>query len=308
LQANIAAEMNRIVDEYVEVTAFSALLKSFIAVKAAENTRWSDITLYVHYMFAGNSPNIDRLAALTEMMILALDIMDDLQDQDHTDMPWMTSPQGHALNAVVALLMTVIGEAARLEGVRGEGIPPFVHEVSRILMKALDGQYRDLGDSIVTEADYMVMIQEKSGSLIRLACYMGYGSSSILTKDIETMNELAYCIGAIAQIENDIKDVLGFDLKNDLLQKKRTLPILFLLFEPDEDFPIIQQFYAGKLTQQQFLTRKKECIQYIIDSGCIEYAKVIQQLLINKAECLLNSVEGISPWKEKFADVTLKSS
>jgi competence protein ComQ len=305
LKPTIVAEMNRIVDEYVEVAAFSALLKSYIAVKAAEKTRWSDITLYVHYMFAGNSPNIDRLAALTEMMILALDIMDDLQDQDHLEMLWMTSPQGHAMNAVVALLMAVIGEATRLEGARGEGIPPFAQEVSRILMKALDGQYRDLADSIITEADYMVMIQEKSGSLIRLACFMGYGSSSISAKDIKPMNELAYCIGAIAQIENDIKDVLHFDLKNDLLQKKRTLPILFLLAEPDEDFSIIQQFYAGELTQQQFMARKKECIQYIIDSGCIEYSKVIQQLLINQAEQLLASVEGESKWKDKFAEITM---
>jgi competence protein ComQ len=234
--------------------------------------------------------------------------MDDLQDQDHAEMLWMTSPQGHALNAVVALLMAVIGEAARLEGVRGEGIPPVAQEVSRILMKALDGQYKDLADSIVTEADYIILIQEKSGSLIRLACYMGYGSASISTKDIKQMNELAYCIGAIAQIQNDIKDVLRFDLKNDLLQKKRTLPILFLLAEPDEDFPIIQQFYAGKLTQQQFIARKKECIQYIIDSGCIEYSQVIQQLLINHAEQLLASVEGQSPWKDKFAELTLKSS
>jgi competence protein ComQ len=308
LQPTIAAEMNRIVDEYVEHAAFNALIKSFISVKAAEKTRWSEITQVVHFMFAGNSPHIERLAALTEMIILALDIMDDLQDQDNADILWMTCPPGYALNAVVALLMAVIGEATRLEGPPREGTPLFAQEASRILMKALGGQYKDLAYSIVTEADYMEMIQEKSGSLIRLASYMGYGNSAISAADMASMNELAYCVGAIAQIENDIQDVIRFDLKNDLLHKKKTLPILFLLAESDKDFPIIQEFYAGKLTEQQFLAKKHECMTYIMDSGCIEYARVIQQLYRNAAQRLLVSIDGKSPWKEKFADLTLMLS
>jgi competence protein ComQ len=304
MQPAIEAEMNRIVDEYVEYAAFNALLKSFIAVKAAEKPRWSDITQVVHGMFAGNSPHIERLATLTEMTILALDIMDDLQDQDNTDILWMTCPPALALNAVVALLMAVIGEASRFEGPPQEGIPPFTQEVSRILMKALGGQYKDLANSVVTEADYMEMIQEKSGSLIRLACSMGYRSSAISAADRESMNQLAYCVGAIAQIENDIQDILRFDLKNDLLHKKKTLPILFLLAEPDTDFPIIQDFYEGKLTEQQLLSSKQACMAYIIDSGCIEYAKVIQQLCRNEAQRLLASIDGKSPWKDKFAELT----
>ena len=304
----IADEMKKIVDEYVELATFNILLKSFIAVKAAEKTRWSEITQAVHLMFAGKSLHIERIAALTEMMILALDIMDDLQDQDNADIQWMTCPPGYALNAVVALLMAVIGEAARLEGAPREGIPSFSQEASRILMKALEGQFKDLSQSIVTEADYTEMIQEKSGSLIRLAFYMGYNRSAISATDIESMNELAYCIGVISQIENDIQDVVCFDLKNDLLHKKKTLPILFLLAEPDEDFPYIQEFYANKLTEQQFIAKKKECIPYIIESGCIEYSRVIQQLYRNEAQRLLALLSVESSWKDKFAELTLIQS
>ncbi|CAK4820332.1 unnamed protein product [Aphanomyces euteiches] len=117
------------------------------------------------------------------------------------------------------------------------------------------------------------------------------------------MNELAYCIGAIAQIENDIQDILRFDLKNDLLHKKKTLPTLFLLAEPDEEFPFIQQYYEDKLSMEEILEKKQVCIQYIQDSGCIEYSKVIQRLLIQQAELLLSSVNAKSPWKEKFAEL-----
>jgi competence protein ComQ len=305
LLPSVAEQMNQILDEYVEHAAFKALLKSFIAVKAAETTRWSEITQNVHFMFAGKSPHIERLGALTEMMILALDIMDDIQDQDNVDILWMTCPQGYALNAIVALLMTVIGESARLETVPRQGIPSFTQEASRILIKALEGQFKDLSHSNVTEADYMELIQEKSGSLIRLACYMGYADSSISAADMVFMNELAYCIGVISQIDNDIQDVVRFDVKNDLLHKKKTLPILFLLAEPDEEFPFIQEFYEGKLTEEQFIAKKKECISYIIDSGCIEYSRVIQQLYRNEAQRLLSLIDADSIWKDKFAELTL---
>jgi competence protein ComQ len=307
MQATIAAEMFQIVDDSVKNTPFNTLLKSFITVKAAEKTMWSEITQTVHGMFAGTSPHIERLSTITEMTILALDIMDDLQDQDNTDILWMKCPPALVLNAIVALLMAVIGEAAHLEGSPHEGIS-LTYEISRILLKALDGQYKDLAQTDVTEADYMEMIQEKSGSLIRLACYLGYESTVISAVDLESMNNLAYCIGVIAQLENDIQDILRFDLKNDLLHKKKTLPILFLLAEPDNDFPIIQDFYKGKLTEQQFISKKKECIEYVIDSGCIEYARVIQQLYRNEAQRLLASVDVELHWKERFAELTLIQS
>lgn len=305
MQSTIAADMDQIVDNYVKHPAFNQLIKDFIEVKAAETTRWSEITQVVHSMFSGSSPHIERLSTLTELTILALDIMDDLQDQDNAEILWMKCPPALALNAVVALLMAVVAEASHLEGSTPEGILSFTHEISRILLKALDGQYKDLTQTDVSEADYMEMIQEKSGSLIRLACYAGYESTTISTADLESMNDLAYCIGVIAQLENDIQDILRFDLKNDLLHRKKTLPILFLLAEPDNDFPIIQDFYAGKLTEQNFLIKKKECIEYVINSGCIEYTRVIQQLYRNEAQRLLASVDVELQLKEKFADLTM---
>ncbi|MDB5052963.1 MAG: isoprenyl transferase-like protein [Bacilli bacterium] len=303
MQPNIIEEMIRIVDEHVYVAEFNELLKNCILDKAAEKSIWSEITQYSHYMFGGNSPSIHRLAALTEMMMLSLDIMDDLQDQDNTDKLWMKCPPKYALNAFLALLMGAINEIADIER-HEEGSFPLVREVSGFIMRALDGQYSDLNDSVHTEEDYIKMIQQKSGSLIRAACYMGYGVLSLPELTVEKMNELAVCIGTIAQIENDIKDITRFDLKNDMLQKKRTLPIFYLLAEKDEDFSVIQDFYEGKLSQQQFLEKKVECIQYILDSGCIEYSRVIQRLFINQAEQILESLEAISPWKEKFREVT----
>jgi competence protein ComQ len=82
------------------------------------------------------------------------------------------------------------------------------------------------------------MVQEKSGSLIKLACYMGYASLDVSPQTIGHIEGLADYAGLIHQIQNDIKDLNEFDNKSDLFLKKRTLPILYLLESEDTSSPI----------------------------------------------------------------------
>ncbi|HEY0828820.1 MAG TPA: hypothetical protein VGE40_12040, partial [Bacilli bacterium] len=146
---------------------------------------------------------------------------------------------------------------------------------------------------------------EKSGSLIRLACYLGYaGVSAFSDETLGLLNELAKDIGVIAQIENDLKDLLRFDVKNDLLNKKRTLPVFYMLAIDDEEFLIIKQYYDGVLSRDELLKLKRECMQYFQDSGCIEYSRIIQTLYINHAEEIFNSLETFAPWNERFKEIT----
>jgi competence protein ComQ len=45
-------------------------------------------------------------------------------------------------------------------------------------------------------------------------------------------------------------------------------------------------------------------LQYIQDSGCIEYAKVVQTLCVQKADEIFGTIEALSPWKEKLREIT----
>lgn len=301
----IVEEMNRIVDDYFHVTDLNELLKVCIQEKVMEKSIWSDITISCHLMLGGSSPSINRIAANMELIILALDMIDDLQDRDNPDKPWMTCPHEFTLNAIIAFLMASVSELSKISELNRDIMNPLMGEISHLITTSINGQQRDLNDSIVSEADYITMIQEKSGSLMRLACYLGYaGVGTFSDETLELLNELAKDIGVIAQIENDLKDLLRFDLKNDLLNKKRTLPIFYMLAIDEEEFLVIKQYYEGVLSRDELLKLKRECMQYFQDSGCIEYSRIIQTLYINHAEEIFNSLETFAPWNERFKEIT----
>jgi competence protein ComQ len=164
--------------------------------------------------------------------------------------------------------------------------------------------------TVETEEEYVNMVQQKSCVLIRIAFYMGLAAipnHRMSPEKWDQMNHLADLIGMIAQINNDISDLLRMDTKNDLFTKKRTLPILYLLEETDSTFPQLQQFFKGTITLQEFLQKKHECLAYITNSGCIEYSRMIVQLQLSRAKELMAQIPANSSWKEQFQEITLDS-
>ncbi|WP_063870704.1 polyprenyl synthetase family protein [Paenibacillus sp. Root444D2] len=299
MMQDIQQHMHRVIDDYIYVEDLNTLLKSFIDDKEKENSTWSKITICTHRMLGGDSPHIHRLAAVTELVILTLDIMDDLQDQDQGSKPWMRCPQAITLNAVMALFMGVLGELGHLQ-VKDK----LLVEVSKIISRSVNGQQKDITNAISTVDDYLMMTQEKSGSLFRLACFMGYSALECTEETIEQIHQLADCIGLIHQIQNDMRDLVRFDVKNDLIGKKRTLPVLYLLSIEDTAFSQLKGYYEGEITTEFLLEKKEDFLQMIQDSGCMEYARIVQSVCIQKAEEIYENLQAISPWKERFKETT----
>ncbi|GAA3408928.1 polyprenyl synthetase family protein [Paenibacillus hodogayensis] len=299
-------EVERTLDRLVPVPAFHALLTTFVRDKAAETSRWGEMTRHVHYMFGGRSPHIDKVAALTELIVLALDIADDLQDRDNAEKSWMQCPQELSLNAVMGLLMGAVGELGRFQAEYPDDTFPKPGEAALIVMNAVNGQYRDLTNDIVTEQDYIAVVQQKSCMLIKLAYYMGYGSLPAAAAIETEMDLLAGYVGVVSQLSNDLRDVLRYDVKNDLLHRKRTLPILFLLADEEDAFPMIRRYYEGAIDRDEFLRHKIASVDYIRESGCVEYTEVIKTLFLQKAEETFDSLSAPDPeWKERFRELVL---
>jgi competence protein ComQ len=173
------SELNRMTDRYFPDGDLNPLLKRFIGRKAEERSIWNELTEYSHRMFGGSSPAIAGMAAVTEMILLSLDIVDDLQDGDNTEVPWMRCPPPHALNAVLGLIFAAVGELERQCGLTADRTVPLIGEVSRLVAASVQGQQKDIAGAVLTEEQYIEMIREKSGSLIRLACYIGYASAGL---------------------------------------------------------------------------------------------------------------------------------
>jgi len=294
--------MTRMIEDAAYDEAFARLLQSFVAEKERERSSWARITVSAHYMLGGKSPQIERMAAVTETVLLALDLMDDLQDQDQSDKPWMRCPAPVALNALLALLMGVVAEFGELQ-VQGRALA----QASRIVARSINGQQADVTDTIASVDDYLRMTQEKSGSLFRFACFMGYVDVNAADDAIAILHELADCIGLIQQIQNDMRDIVRVDEKNDLLGKKRTLPALYLLSIDDPAFRPIQEYYAGAIPKEALLQQKEAIIRMIRDSGCLEYSRVVQSVCLQKAERLYAQLPAVSPWKEAFRELTFAS-
>lgn len=305
MKAKVWEEMSSIIEDYVRPAALLELVRAFLDGKNQENGYWSQLTLYTHWMGGGSSESIYRLAALNELYMLALDVVDDLQDEDNEDKPWMKCPRGQTLNAILALLNCCYGELGRLRESEPFSIYPLLGEASRLIAGSIEGQHKDISYAVQTEEDYIAMVQQKSGSLIRFSCYLGLAGAQLSARSMEVMNELADCIGIIAQLENDIRDVSRVDWKNDLVSRKKTLPILYLLIYSDEDFPVLKQYYDGELTREQFLSHKEACLTFVEDSGCLEYARVIQSLYIERVHELFTMIEGKEEWKQKLQELTV---
>ncbi|MDG0793902.1 class 1 isoprenoid biosynthesis enzyme [Cohnella ginsengisoli] len=296
MDESVRTELYRMVDEYALEATLNETLRKFIAEKAAEKTSWSEMTRCTHRMLGGRSPDLERHAALTELLILLLDIVDDLQDRDSPDRPWMTCDPAVTLNAVLAMFAMILGNC---------DTPGFGRTVGRLLARSIQGQQADITDAVQTEGDYFHMVSNKSGALVQLAVYMGYSLVEGIDPDVQaTLDQLAGCAGIVSQIENDARDVLRLDLKNDLLHKKRTLPVLFMLEDSYEEFPALDEYYAGSLSREQFVGRQQEFVQYARDSGCIEYCKVVQALYKDKANELYDLLPPMQePWAGKFREI-----
>ncbi|TBL81020.1 polyprenyl synthetase family protein [Paenibacillus thalictri] len=294
--------MFRIVDGYIHVEDLNAHLKTFILDKERENTSWSDITVCTHYMLGGRSPHVHQMAAVTELLILALDIMDDWQDEDHDSKSWRQCSQAVALNAILALVMGVVGEWGQLQ-IKDK----LLVEASKIITRSVNGQQKDVTNSALTADDYLLMTQEKSGSLFRFACFMGYSSLDCAAETLEKLHDLTDCIGLVHQIQNDMKDLAHINVKSDLLSKKRTLPILYLLSNEDPAFDQIKDYYAGRIEADFLWQEKEEIAQMIHNSGCLEYARIVQNVCLQKAEEIYGQLDVASPWKERFRQLTYES-
>lgn len=304
MRDTVVEQMRDIIDRWLHHPKLNKLAAECVQEKCEEQKIWSDHVLNCHYLLGGNSPYIERLAADLELIVLAGDILDDIQDQDHLQKVWLQVPPALALNAAVAMLTAAFGDVSAAAAQYPElSDNRVVEQVSKLVALSLNGQHGDLCNDMESVEEYLSMVAEKSGSLIRLAFMMGYAPLRQLDPTtIERLDQIAMNIGVMAQLDNDMRDVLCFDEKNDLLGKKRTLPVQYLLRYSDEDLPLFKQYYEGAATREKFLESKTECLEFVRQSGCVEYTRAVQMLLFNKTDELFCSISGDPHWKDKFRE------
>ncbi|MBY9077980.1 polyprenyl synthetase family protein [Paenibacillus sp. HN-1] len=268
---NVMSEFQAQIDRYFRVKLLHEAAQAAIETKFSESLLFGKMTLLHYRMFGGEDYGIYKAAAAVEMMILALDIIDDLQDEDHADMPWCQLPKDIALNLAIGFL-SLSQETLLYSDFPAERTRSIAALFNDQLLAAINGQTLDLMNEIETEEDYLVMVRQKSAALLVCACTTGVilatGSADI------QVAEYAEEIGIAAQIKNDYRDLLNWDGKNDFIRRKRTLPLLFLLAEIGENDQWIAEYFAGGLEPDAVLHRYAEFGDAVERTGTQLYTSV----------------------------------
>jgi len=292
----VGQAMLKLANDFFPVEELKNLISDFITFKMKSHFPFGQLTILHYRMFDGRSQDIYLAAAAVELMILSLDIFDDLQDQDNLSVPWNKIDQAIAMNIAMGLLVLSAKALDKTSFDLNRKVKASDYLNTQVL-KAVNGQHTDLMDSLESEEDYIQMVRKKSGSLMTSACLVGTALASEQHHD--SVSKYAEHIGIIAQLKNDINDICRWE-KNDLINKKKTLPTLYLLNNQQPQYQFAKDYFSGRLREEDLIKHKAEIQELIEKSGAIEYTRVIIRINQLKVFEVLEIMGVEQEWKEKL--------
>ncbi|MGB3947528.1 MAG: polyprenyl synthetase family protein [Bacteroidia bacterium] len=153
----------------------------------------------------------------------------------------------------------------------------------------------------IDEAVYFDIIRMKTASLVAACCACGAASVSVDTQVVDKMRAFGEAVGMAFQIKDDLFDYgddnsIGKPTGIDIKEKKMTLPLIYALnkasfFDKRKIINIVKN-------NNNDPKKVAEVIEFVINSGGIQYAELKMNEYKNKALDLLQS----------FPDSAAKSS
>lgn len=268
-------------DEDIE-RDLKVLISNYVRTKSVEERPFGTLCV-LHFESFSQEKDLEiyLVAAAIEMLILSLDIVDDLQDKDSQEI-WMKNPS-YSLNTVLFMLHKCISIILKTS---------FKHKqqaleiICKYVMRSVNGQQLDLQNEGKKEEVYLKMIEDKSGSLTTLSCLTG----KVLADGHIDNHCISYsmALGAIQQINNDMHCLKTWDEKNDFLNGRFSLPILYIL----NRYSLFTEYLidAYKCQEKLFIPYSSP-VDLFNNSFAFQYANLIKKSFQIKAINSLNQVE-----------------
>jgi geranylgeranyl diphosphate synthase type I len=275
------------------------LLSCRAALAATERGRWREAI---------------PAAVAVEIAIAAADLIDEWTDADDSAVIEQYGP-GQAINA--ANLMLVMAQQVLVwETQRPGGSAHAVAALGALqdmLVEAAVGQHLDMAYERkpyrdVTPEMSGEMTDKKAGALIGGACRMGALMAGANDEVTTLMWRFGRQVGGMAQLANDIQDVLppgtevvtpdGSDAliappKTDLARRKRTLPIVFALREESADPNAVQRAYAGGPDAGSI--DEDAMRRAVMEASGVNFAHLVLDVYRNNATESLDALEALRP-------------
>lgn len=143
----------------------------------------------------------------------------------------------------------------------------------------------------ITEPVYFDIIRQKTASLIASCCQSGACSAGATEEDQNKMRDFGECVGIAFQIKDDLFDYGNGDIGKptgiDIKERKMTLPLIYALEHADKSkrkelIRIIKRHHDNP-------RRVQEVVDYVIESGGIEYTRTRMMEYKNQAIRILKS-------------------
>jgi geranylgeranyl pyrophosphate synthase len=190
--------------------------------------------LLVHEAITGDERAALPVAAACTLFFLGADLYDSILDHELPPY-WRTRDSAEVNLAATTLLAALPQHSIAL--LRKEGTPParlwaLSHLFADTILELNAGQHEDVlfpNLRNVSLEDSRLMAERKSGSAGALLAKAG---AVLATEDpltIEAYAAFGLCFGTAKQLINDVWDIWGEDTSRDLLNGKRTLPIVHAL-------------------------------------------------------------------------------
>lgn len=255
-------------------------------------------------------------AVAVELAMAAADLLDELTDDDPSPIVAQYGP-GQALNT--GSLMLVMAQQALLKAALSLGAHGFtaLRALQDMLVEAAVGQHLDMlygsmgADEVTLEMSAEVT-EKKAGALVAGACRVGALLSGAEAPLVELLSRLGREIGGIAQIVNDIQDVLPANYpggeeqpaaqvggressegKSDLRLRKRTLPIVFTLRDDSPEPNALQRAFRNPADSEQ--TDEEELRRAVVAAGGVQFANLIIEVHSQNILQITGELEELRP-------------
>ncbi|MDH5597882.1 MAG: polyprenyl synthetase family protein [Cyclobacteriaceae bacterium] len=156
----------------------------------------------------------------------------------------------------------------------------------------------------ITEEVYFDIIRQKTASLIASCCAVGAASAGVENGEIEKMKIFGEKVGMAFQIKDDLFDYgdneIGKPLGIDIKERKMTLPLINSINTASWQ----EKRRVLNLVKNHNNNPKKvkEVIQFVKNSGGIEYAEKVMLDFYNEAMALLEGFAD-TPYKESLQNL-----
>lgn len=237
-------------------------------------------------------------------------IHDDVEDQDemrrHRPTVWKLWGVPQAINAGDGMFTLAYVAMLRLRrrGVADSVTLAAVDRLNQTCLALTEGQHLDISfeqRDEVTVDEYLRMIQGKTAALVSAALGIGAAIGNATPAQETDLLQFGQAVGLAFQIQDDLLGIWGDPERtgkaagNDILRRKKSLPILFGLNHPQhgED---LRRLLAGPLREDGL----PKAIQLLEHAGARDFAASQMQAQHTLAEDALRSALG-----DRYRDSTL---